>query len=240
MFGYPATATANDITGTIATTKPAEKAAQEKAEAAKPTAEAKEPPPDKGGIVVALDQQRGPSPGERALLERLQEGRAELDARARELDMREGMLKAAEKKIQTDAATKLAEGGPRRDVPDALCIEPRGRDLHGGCILAIELARTKRAPCGGPGHRLAPGELGSFEELSRGHGAIVRDGLGKVAAYRDENGRLIKRSAACTHLGCHLHWNSFERCWDCPCHGSHFAIDGTVLNGPAVSPLAVK
>ena len=38
-------------------------------------------------------------------------------------------------------------------------------------------------------------------------------------------------------LGCHVHWMNFERCWDCPCHGSHFAIDGTVLNGPAIAPL---
>jgi Rieske Fe-S protein len=35
-----------------------------------------------------------------------------------------------------------------------------------------------------------------------------------------------------------LHWNSFECCWDCPCHGSHFAIDGTPLNAPAISGLA--
>jgi Rieske Fe-S protein len=60
----------------------------------------------------------------------------------------------------------------------------------------------------------------------------------KVAAYRDEKGQLFLRSAACTHLGCHLYWNSFERCWDCPCHGSQFAPDGTALNGPAFSALA--
>jgi glycine/D-amino acid oxidase-like deaminating enzyme/nitrite reductase/ring-hydroxylating ferredoxin subunit len=85
---------------------------------------------------------------------------------------------------------------------------------------------------------VAPGELGSWDELKPGQGAIVRRGLSKVAAYRDENGKLFLRSAACTHLGCHLHWNSFERCWDCPCHGSQFAPDGTALNGPAFSPLA--
>jgi len=60
----------------------------------------------------------------------------------------------------------------------------------------------------------------------------------KLAAYRDEKGKLHVRSAACTHLGCHLHWNSFERCWDCPCHGSQFGIDGEVLNAPAIAPLA--
>jgi Rieske Fe-S protein len=40
------------------------------------------------------------------------------------------------------------------------------------------------------------------------------------------------------HIGCHLHWNSFETCWDCPCHGSQFAVDGTPLNAPAINPLA--
>jgi glycine/D-amino acid oxidase-like deaminating enzyme len=73
---------------------------------------------------------------------------------------------------------------------------------------------------------VAPGEVGSFEEIKPGHGAIVRHGLKKVAAYRDEKGELHARSAVCTHLGCHLHWNSFETCWDCPCHGSQFGVDG--------------
>ena len=85
---------------------------------------------------------------------------------------------------------------------------------------------------------VAPGELKSVDELKPGQGAIVREGLTKVAAYRDEQGRLHRRSAACTHVGCHVHWNSLECCWDCPCHGSHFAVDGTALNAPAVAPLA--
>jgi glycine/D-amino acid oxidase-like deaminating enzyme/nitrite reductase/ring-hydroxylating ferredoxin subunit len=85
---------------------------------------------------------------------------------------------------------------------------------------------------------VAPGEIDSWDELKPGQGAIVRKGLSKVAAYRDDNGKLFLRSAACTHLGCHLHWNSFERCWDCPCHGSQFAPDGTALNGPAFAPLS--
>ena len=84
---------------------------------------------------------------------------------------------------------------------------------------------------------VAPGELSSADELKPGMGAIIRQGLTKVAAYRGEDGKLIKRSAACTHLGCHVHWNSLERCWDCPCHGSHFAVDGTALNAPAIAPL---
>jgi len=49
---------------------------------------------------------------------------------------------------------------------------------------------------------------------------------------------LYRRSAACTHVGCHVHWNSLEVCWNCPCHGSPFAVDGTALNAPAVTALA--
>jgi glycine/D-amino acid oxidase-like deaminating enzyme/nitrite reductase/ring-hydroxylating ferredoxin subunit len=85
---------------------------------------------------------------------------------------------------------------------------------------------------------IAPGELSSFDELEPGRGAIIRHGLKKVAAYRDDQGELHARSAACTHAGCHVHWNSLETCWDCPCHGSQFAVDGTPLNAPAVSALA--
>lgn len=84
---------------------------------------------------------------------------------------------------------------------------------------------------------LARGEVASTREVKRGEGAILREGLHLVAVARDEDGTLHRRSAACTHAGCVVHWNSTERCWDCPCHGSQFAPDGTALNGPAVKPL---
>ncbi|AGS22914.1 FAD-dependent oxidoreductase [Rhizobium etli] len=84
---------------------------------------------------------------------------------------------------------------------------------------------------------VAPGEIESVDRLRPGEGAIVREGMTKIAAFRGDDGTLYRRSATCTHVGCHVHWNSLERCWDCPCHGSHFAVDGTVLNAPAVSPL---
>jgi glycine/D-amino acid oxidase-like deaminating enzyme/nitrite reductase/ring-hydroxylating ferredoxin subunit len=85
---------------------------------------------------------------------------------------------------------------------------------------------------------LAPGELSAVDDLKLGQGAIVRRGVRKIAAYRDQSGQLYARSASCTHLGCHLHWNSFETCWDCPCHGSQFAVDGSAINAPAVAGLA--
>lgn len=85
---------------------------------------------------------------------------------------------------------------------------------------------------------LAPGELRSVDELEPGKGAIIGSGSKKIAAYRDADGKLHQRSAICTHLGCQVQWNSTETCWDCPCHGSHFSIDGDVLNGPAIAKLA--
>ncbi|TIO90565.1 MAG: FAD-dependent oxidoreductase, partial [Mesorhizobium sp.] len=84
---------------------------------------------------------------------------------------------------------------------------------------------------------LLPGEVKSADALEPGEGGILQDGLSKFAVCRDRDGKLHRHSASCTHLGCIVHWNSTEQCWDCPCHGSQFAPDGAVLNGPAIRPL---
>jgi len=41
----------------------------------------------------------------------------------------------------------------------------------------------------------------------------------------------------CPHLGCALKWNPQERSWDCPCHGSRFDEDGTLIDNPATGDL---
>jgi glycine/D-amino acid oxidase-like deaminating enzyme/nitrite reductase/ring-hydroxylating ferredoxin subunit len=82
------------------------------------------------------------------------------------------------------------------------------------------------------------GDVSSFDEIKNGEGGIVRDGTAKIAAYRDDKGHLHKRSAVCTHVGCLVRFNSSEKTWDCPCHGSRFGTDGHVINTPAMSPLA--
>ena len=44
---------------------------------------------------------------------------------------------------------------------------------------------------------------------------------------------LTPTAPRCPHMGCALKYNALEHTWDCPCHGSRFAEDGTVLDGPA-------
>jgi Rieske Fe-S protein len=84
-------------------------------------------------------------------------------------------------------------------------------------------------------------EVGSYDEIEPGSGAVVRRGTSKVAVFKDEQGTIHERSAVCTHLYCIVNWNTAERTWDCPCHGSRFDPYGNVVNGPAISPLeAVK
>ena len=86
------------------------------------------------------------------------------------------------------------------------------------------------------GDRLA--RVPGVEDLAPGTGAVVDHEGTRYAVYRSENGDLDALSARCTHMGCLVGFNPAERSWDCPCHGSRFALNGDVLEGPAVEPLA--
>lgn len=67
--------------------------------------------------------------------------------------------------------------------------------------------------------------------------AIVQKGLHKVAVYCDKYGKQRAFSAVCPHMGCLLHFNSLEKTFDCPCHGSNFDRYGRVIQGPAKADL---
>jgi glycine/D-amino acid oxidase-like deaminating enzyme/nitrite reductase/ring-hydroxylating ferredoxin subunit len=76
--------------------------------------------------------------------------------------------------------------------------------------------------------------------ITPGQGGVITRGEEKIAVWRDEGGNLHAVSASCTHKGCTVTWNNADRTWDCPCHGSIFERDGTVIHGPAREPLAPR
>jgi len=134
----------------------------------------------------------------------------------------------------TAAAMLLADMIGERDNPwldlyDALRVKPLAgakEFVKGNAEVASHLV----------GGWLSPKPRG-FDELKPGEAAILKVDGRNVAGYRDEGGRLHAVSAACTHMGCVVGWNETDRSWDCPCHGSRFALDGTVVHGPAVKAL---
>ena len=80
--------------------------------------------------------------------------------------------------------------------------------------------------------RAVPGEA-----PAEGAGLVGRGEKGRPEAVSTVDGATCRVSGVCTHLGGILRWNDAERSWDCPLHGSRFAADGTLLEGPAVSDL---
>ncbi|SDR86250.1 MotE family protein [Bradyrhizobium canariense] len=92
-----------DITGSVDEKAKDEKPKDDKPNegAPKPDAPAAEPSKPDGTVMLPTQEQQPVSPSERAILERLQSRRQELDARAREIDIRESLLKAAEKRVES-------------------------------------------------------------------------------------------------------------------------------------------
>ena len=77
----------------------------------------------------------------------------------------------------------------------------------------------------------------SVDDLVAGHGGLVNVDGQQLAVYRDEGGQTFELSSRCTHMGCTVDWNDSSKTWDCPCHGSRFGFDGSVVRGPAAEPL---
>lgn len=78
----------------------------------------------------------------------------------------------------------------------------------------------------------------SLRAVRPGEGKVLQLDGKRVAVYRDAHGVVTARSAVCTHMECEVHFNPAETSWDCPCHGSRFAVDGSLIAGPAERPLA--
>lgn len=96
-------------------------------------------------------------------------------------------------------------------------------------LVAKELIKGKINPRKKVNHSLHPGQ-----------GSIVEVAGERIGIYLHEDGTEDRVSPVCTHMGCTVGWNQAEKSWDCPCHGSRFSSDGSVLEGPAVKPLNKK
>ncbi|MBX2988635.1 MAG: FAD-dependent oxidoreductase [Bdellovibrionaceae bacterium] len=120
-----------------------------------------------------------------------------------------------------------------RDNPWAALYDP-SRTLHGVTAYLKENLQTALNYA----DWLSAGDVESVDDIKPGEGAIIRQGLKKLAVYKSPLGRVHVLSAMCPHLGGIVHWNAAEKTWDCPCHGSRFDGQGDVLNGPAIEGLA--
>jgi glycine/D-amino acid oxidase-like deaminating enzyme/nitrite reductase/ring-hydroxylating ferredoxin subunit len=127
----------------------------------------------------------------------------------------------------------LGKEHPCRDLYDATRVKP----IAGGTTFVSENVKTAAHLVG---DRYFGGKTVELETIAAGEGGVVSHEGELLAVRRGKDGRLVARSASCTHLGCIVDWNSVDRTWDCPCHGSRFDEDGEVLSGPATAPLEAK
>lgn len=128
------------------------------------------------------------------------------------------------------AASIAGEELPWRDLYDPRRLHPR-QEAPTMAKLQAKVAKHF------VGDRIGT-DLDDLAELAPGCGAIMKLDGDRCAVFRDDDGSVTAVSARCTHLGCIVGFNDAERAWECPCHGSRFAVDGTVLQGPANRPLA--
>jgi glycine/D-amino acid oxidase-like deaminating enzyme/nitrite reductase/ring-hydroxylating ferredoxin subunit len=109
------------------------------------------------------------------------------------------------------------------------------RSRHHGIATLMQEAVSSVAPYT---DWLSASDVRSLAEIAPGHGAVLRHGMHRIAAFRDESGSCTLRSARCPHLHGVVRWNPVERTWDCPAHGSRFDACGRVINSPAGGDLS--
>lgn len=75
-------------------------------------------------------------------------------------------------------------------------------------------------------------------DVKLGEGGIVDINGEKIGIYRREDGEIFAVKPYCGHLGCLVSWNSLEKTWDCPCHGSRYDYMGNIITEPTVNNLS--
>ncbi|MEX2370477.1 MAG: Rieske (2Fe-2S) protein [Bacteroidales bacterium] len=78
----------------------------------------------------------------------------------------------------------------------------------------------------------------SYVALSETGGYVILEEYGIIIIRTGET-EYVALSSICTHQGCTIGYNPSSNSLPCPCHGSIFDIDGSVLSGPAPTPLKI-
>lgn len=141
-----------------------------------------------------------------------------------------GMTKGA---LAASMLTDSILGRPNEfeDLYDANRLEPRrsaARFAKENAAVGVHFFRDRV--------RSRPGE-DEVARLAPGEGVVARIGGKHHAVSRRDDGELVTLSARCTHLGCIVGWNAADRAWECPCHGSRYTAEGTLVHGPATTDL---
>jgi Rieske Fe-S protein len=105
-----------------------------------------------------------------------------------------------------------------------------GHGMHSGADMAAHMSEASAAPAAQAGG----GALAKTADIPEGGGKIFADR--KIVVVQPVAGRFRAFSATCTHQGCTVD-NVTGGMINCPCHGSMFDLDGTVMGGPATKPL---
>jgi glycine/D-amino acid oxidase-like deaminating enzyme/nitrite reductase/ring-hydroxylating ferredoxin subunit len=77
------------------------------------------------------------------------------------------------------------------------------------------------------------------DDLITGQGKVIKKGGKHYAIAKNDEDEVFAVSAVCPHLKCLVQWNTLDKTWDCPCHGSRFTIEGKIITGPAVHDLSI-
>jgi len=110
--------------------------------------------------------------------------------------------------------------------------------LAGYAILPALRRKKKGWEDLGPVNRLQPNQPRQLDFLvTKAEGWYKTTADQWVWAVRHPDGTVTAYSPRCPHLGCGYHWDKSEQKFECPCHGSVFSMDGTVLAGPSPRPL---
>jgi cytochrome b6-f complex iron-sulfur subunit len=130
-------------------------------------------------------------------------------------------------------------GCSRRELLQGLGVAALGALVVAGCgQQGSSLSTATSASCG-TGECIDLGDAAN-QPLTTAGGAMLVDMTGDtIMVVRVSDTQVVALSAICTHAGCSMDYTAGQKVLDCPCHGSQFATDGSVLRGPAVRPLRV-